>query len=413
MTSEATSALPKGAVPADSDRFPHSLHTGDNERIRSYKGRGLMCTDCHPAEAVVKGEYARPGLNQHSPCDDCHADEFFKPPGKFCKNCHTDINPLVKGATKMQPYPERGFRRVLASKFSHRMHLDTGDMDSEVGFHVSCNDCHLRDPKSKDPRLPGHKQCARCHAKKKKAREAVNMSDCKACHPQRDVELVRGRIFIKRDLIFAHSDHVKDRAGAAINCDTCHSDVRRSRSAEDVSVPRMQRCATCHEDSHKTPERVRISRCETCHQTIDSGSPPANHLVGKGLPESHTVEFRTNHGEQARSKDANCRFCHEGLTDSTRDTCFQCHQLMRPRDHNLGWREDAHGREAAADRERCATCHQADYCTACHSIPPRSHQPFAEFRLGGHAQVARFDMRSCYACHTFERTCSSCHRRLR
>jgi hypothetical protein len=409
----ATSALPEGAVPAETDRFPHDVHTGDHARIRGYKNRGLVCTDCHPQEAVLKGDYARPGLNQHSPCDDCHADEFYKPPGKFCKNCHTDINPLVKGATKMQPYPERGFRQVLASRFSHRLHLDEAKMDSEVGFHVSCTDCHVRDPDSKDPRLPGHKQCARCHAEKESARKALSMGDCSNCHPERDVELVRGRIFIKQDLIFAHADHVTDAGGAAIACDTCHADIPRSRSAEEVSVPAMQRCATCHENSQKTPDRVRIARCDVCHQTIEAGSPPGNHLVGKQLPEDHTVEFRTNHGEQAKSKEANCRFCHDGLTDSTRDSCFQCHQIMRPRDHNLGWREDSHGREAAAERDRCATCHSADYCTACHSIPPRSHQPFAEFRLGGHAQVARFDMRSCYACHTYERTCSACHRRQR
>jgi hypothetical protein len=413
-TNAKTSALAEG-VPADSDRFPHDLHTGDHERIRGFKNRGLQCTDCHPAEAVLKGDYARPGLNEHSPCDEgqCHADEFYKPPGAFCQNCHTEVNPRQKGATKMQPYPERGFRRVLASEFSHRTHLDNAKMDSAVGFHVDCADCHGRDKTSKDPVLPGHAECARCHAEKDSARKAANMGDCANCHPKRDIDLVRGRLFIKQDLIFAHSDHVTDQGGSPIRCDTCHSDIPASRSAADVSVPAMQRCATCHEDSQKTPDRVRIARCDVCHSNIDSGSPPENHLVGKELPESHTIEFRQNHGEQARSKEANCRFCHEGLTDSTRDNCYQCHQIMRPRDHNLGWREDSHGREAAADSDRCQQCHTADYCTACHSIPPRSHQPFAEFRLGGHAQPARFDLRSCMACHTFERTCSSCHRRLR
>lgn len=412
-TASKGATVEKGAVDADSSRFPHDVHTGNNERIRTYKNRGLLCTDCHPQEAVVKGDYARPGLNDHSPCDECHADEFYKPPGEFCKNCHTEIDPKIKGATKMQPYPERGFVRVLASEFSHRQHLDVAKMDEAVGFHVSCNDCHLRDEKTKDPLLPTHKECARCHASKDVARQALNMGECKNCHPQRNIDLVRGRIFIKQDLIFAHGDHVEDRGGAPIACDTCHADIPRSRSVSDVSVPKMQRCATCHQDSQKTPDRVRIAKCDVCHEAIDTGLPPANHLVGKELPENHTVEFRTNHGEQAASKDSNCKFCHDGLTDSPRESCYQCHQIMRPRDHNLGWREDSHGREAASDRERCAGCHNADYCTACHAIPPRSHQPFAEFRLGAHAQQASFDLRSCFACHTFETSCAACHRRLR
>lgn len=411
-TTESKSAVAQGPIPADSDRFPHDLHTGDDPRIQSYKNRGLACTDCHPEEAVVEGELARPGLDAHSPCDECHKDEFYKPPGKFCKNCHTDVNPRKKGATEMQPYPERGLRKVLASEFSHRLHLDRDAMEAAVGFHVSCKDCHERDEQN-EPELPGHAACARCHAEQDKPRSKLAMNECGACHPQRDITLKRGRIFITGDLVFSHGDHVEDQAGQPIKCDLCHADIPGSRSAKDASVPTMQRCAICHEDSQRTPERVRIARCETCHTKIDSSSPPESHLVGKGLPENHTLEFRRNHGEQAADPDANCRFCHENLSGKPKDTCYQCHQTMRPRDHGIAWRDDAHGREASADRDRCATCHEADYCVACHSVPPRSHQPFAAFRLGGHAQAARFDLRSCFACHTYQDTCSNCHRGVR
>ena len=411
--SSPRSATVTGAVPADSDRFPHDLHTGNNERIRNYKDRGLECTDCHPREAVIKGQTARPGLNQHSPCDDCHREEFYKPPGKFCRNCHSVVDPLNEGKTDMFPYPERGYRKVLASEFSHRMHMDKGAMDGAVGFHVDCTDCHERKQKTRDPILPGHKQCARCHSEKAKAKDAAAMGDCQNCHPKRDVDLVRGRILITGDLIFAHSDHEADAKGKPINCAVCHADVPVSRSAKDVSVPAMRRCATCHEDASKTPDRVRIARCEACHRNITSGVAPMNHLVGRGLPANHTLEFRRNHSEQAEDPNANCAFCHDGLGSNNKDSCFQCHNVMRPRDHNLGWREDSHGREAAAERDRCTTCHTADYCAACHSVPPRSHQPYIDFRLGGHAEVARFDLRSCFACHTFESSCSDCHRGVR
>ena len=413
-TERGTAAKPKNQVTsakAEADRFPHDLHTGDGETIRSYKGRGLQCTDCHPKESVLKGEWARPGKNDHSPCDDCHKAEFYKPPGKFCVNCHTTVDPKVKGATKMQPYPERGFQRILASDFSHRVHLDQGSMESAVGFHVSCSDCH--DRKDGNPTLPGHKQCARCHVEQAKARDKLDMGDCASCHPKRNVGLVRGRVFITGDLIFQHKTHATDKAGAAINCDICHDDIAASRSVKDASVPAMQRCALCHEDSAKTPDRVRIARCEVCHSEISAGTAPRSHMVGKAVPEDHTLEFRVNHGEAAAQDEARCGFCHDGMSGSTRDSCFQCHQLMKPRDHNLGWRDDSHGREASADRDRCQTCHTADYCTACHTQTPRSHQPLDAFSLGGHAQNARFDLSSCFACHTMEDTCSRCHRSVR
>jgi len=412
------SASPSGAsIAADNDRFPHGLHTGDDPRISGYKGRGLGCGDCHPAEAVIAGESPRPGANGHSPCDDCHRDEFYKPPGKFCRNCHTDIDPKVQGATKMQPYPERGFVQVLAPAFSHRQHLDKAGLDQQLGFHVGCADCHARDDKSRDPMQPGHAECARCHEKEASVKKALPMQNCRGCHPKRDVELVRGRRFITGDLVFAHSTHEKNADGSAIGCDSCHAEVRDSTSSDQVVVPAMVACAECHEDASKTPDRVRIAKCDVCHQSMGPdaiSNAPANHMIGSGeLPEDHTIEFRQNHGEQAANPNNRCSFCHDTITGSARDNCFACHQVMRPRSHTISWREDSHGREAVSDRDACATCHDAEYCTACHSIPPRSHQPFAEFRAAGHAQEARFDLRSCFACHTFEDSCSDCHRRLR
>ena len=401
----------------DATRFPHELHTGENETIRRYQGRGLGCADCHPSQAVVTGKPARPGLRDHAPCDECHAEEFYKPPGAFCQICHTSVKLTGEAEIGMQPYPERGFQKILASRFSHRTHMSADDMEKQVGFHVSCTDCHKREATSRDPMLPGHAQCLRCHEKAEKARDKLSMARCDGCHRQRDIELKRGRIFIVGDLIFAHADHETDLAGDAIGCDECHADVARSRSAAEVSVPRMQQCATCHEDSQKTPARVRIAKCQVCHKVIHTGDPPEDHLQGgfsRDLPLDHTLAFRRDHGRQAAADDAKCSYCHDGLSrKSNRDNCHQCHSVMRPRDHTLGWLDDSHGQAATSDRDRCATCHTGDQCVACHQVTPRSHMPLATFRLGGHATAARVDTRSCFACHTFENTCSNCHRGLR
>ncbi len=398
-------------VAADQNRFPHELHTGTDKRIAGYKDRGLECTDCHPQEDVRKGLAPRPGGNDHSPCDDCHKEEFYKPPGKFCQNCHVEVDVTTEGATTMQPFPARGSKKVLASNFSHADHLDNDEMESAVGFHVDCSDCHSRDEKTGDPVLPRHDACVRCHEGKSK--NIMSMSDCQGCHLQSNVDIVQGRVMITEGLIFSHGDHVKDRVGANIGCGSCHADVAASSDMRDVSIPKMQECAKCHQDPKRTPERVRIARCQVCHEGIVDGNTPRTHLAASTLPENHNLEFRTNHAEQAMDKDSNCQYCHDNLSGSPRDSCFQCHEVMRPKDHMLGWRNENHGREASVDRDRCATCHQADYCTACHSIPPRSHQPLGEFRLGGHAEIARFGLSSCMACHTFEDTCSRCHRSVR
>ncbi len=395
-------------VAGDQNRFPHVLHTSDDPQMLAYQGRGLVCNDCHPQEEVEAGRAPRPGGNDHSPCDECHKEEFYKEPGSFCLICHESVDLTGVGATKMQPFPGRGFLRILASNFSHQIHSDSERMETEVGFHVSCNDCHKRDADTGEPMLPGHETCVRCHTGQSKS--SVRMSQCADCHVDTNLDISRSRILITPGLTFEHGAHVKDRQGAVIGCQSCHASITSSQTVNDVSIPPMQECAKCHQDPARTPERVRIARCEVCHENMVAGNPPRTHLSGASLPENHSLEFRANHSEQAADKDANCQYCHENLNGNPQNSCFQCHEIMRPRDHRLGWRNDSHGREASSDRDRCATCHTEDYCTACHTIVPSSHQPLGTFSRGGHAQSAQFGLSSCMACHTYQDTCSRCHR---
>ena len=137
---------------------------------------------------------------------------------------------------------------------------------------------------------------------------------------------------------------------------------------------------------------------------------PRSHQLGTVAPDDHDLAFRRNHALAARNAGARCAACHQGLSGSRRDSCAECHATMRPRDHTITWRETDHGREAAALRTRCAQCHQADFCEACHSIPPRSHIPLVIWGQE-HGISARFNLRSCYACHTFESSCIQCHQR--
>ena len=96
----------------------------------------------------------------------------------------------------------------------------------------------------------------------------------------------------------------------------------------------MERCAQCHEDSRRSPARVRMENCRTCHATIASGAAPLDHMVTGALPTDHTIEFRRDHARQAVADNANCRFCHQELSGRKEDSCFQCHNVMRPRDHD-------------------------------------------------------------------------------
>ena len=137
---------------------------------------------------------------------------------------------------------------------------------------------------------------------------------------------------------------------------------------------------------------------------------PRSHLPGTERPIDHTLAFRRDHRSEAQDA-TRCAGCHQMMSGSPRAACDECHQVMRPQDHTVLWREYDHGGEAVVASDRCATCHVVDYCTACHRRPPRSHAPLGSFGTGDHGDLARQNPRSCLTCHEPATDCvgAGCH----
>lgn len=383
-------------------RFPHRKHAQ------------LACTECHAQTSVLAGRPAVPGAADHAPCDreQCHRDRFLAPPGAFCAVCHSDVDATGASPSPVVYPPERG-PRALASRFSHRAHLDYAAMEKRVGFHVSCTDCHETDARG-ELTAPGHAVCARCHAPSAAPAGAPPLDQCAECHAPRSPPPSRRRQLIVGDLHFTHKNHRRDRAGVPIRCTECHLDTADVTGIGRHAPPPTRACEVCHDDNSRVPSTMRMRVCETCHTRKAAQLAqlaPRSHLPAPRRPEDHTVAFRRDHGIEARDDPAGCAKCHRMMSGSPRDACDECHQVMRPVDHVITWTEYEHGPEARADKERCAVCHKADFCIACHSQEPRSHYPRMEFRQGGHATIARFDYRACVTCHQPDRDCtgSGCH----
>ncbi|HKE14729.1 MAG TPA: cytochrome c3 family protein [Kofleriaceae bacterium] len=404
-------------VPTDSERgrFPHQKH------------RAIACTGCHRLADVLAGRPARPGVEDHAPCDRerCHRAEFLATPGPLCRVCHRRValGPAAAAAaagaregekaTLPAPYPPVTGRRALATEFSHAGHLDAARMESRVGFHVACSDCH--ELAGDELRPADHAVCARCHAPEASLRGMPTMAQCTRCHVDRPLQPSRLRHFIVGDLHFDHGHHRQDHRGRLIACATCHADSAGSARTGVHAPPAMSACVECHDDSARTPPARQMRVCEGCHDTKRAsfgGIAPRSHLPALERPEDHTRAFRRDHAADASADPQRCARCHTFMSGSPRDACDDCHRTMRPQDHTVTWREYDHGPASAARADGCATCHQGDYCIACHSQRPRSHFPQISFGAGGgHGQFARVNLRSCAACHDFQRDCatSGCH----
>lgn len=439
----------------DTGLFSHTQHLADDAEIRGQNGGKLLgCEDCHAVDRKNDFLVLRPGSQAHAPCDGCHVQKFYEEPGEFCAVCHESLDPLHAGKSPTFDYPRRQVAAQLVSSFNHRVHLAGERVKKDGGEKLECGDCHgVPNEASAYATFPKHKNCVQCHG----GAVSPRLDDCNGCHAANGPG--RARAFIKNDIRFTHGKHSKDKDGKAIACKTCHAAVEKSSSQDDLNLPQMADCAKCHQDSSKTPDRVRISNCGLCHTTdvksralpgshtasvepaddldailaalneldplVDGGVwvqrlpdnavadisgiiPSARDIAGSQKPENHTAFFRLNHEQAASSKDAKCSYCHTGLSGSPRDSCKDCHSTWKPRNHSLRWKSSEHGRQAAANPQRCAACHEVDFCSSCHAVPPPNHSPLNTFRYR-HGRVARFNVRACVTCHTFETTCIECH----
>ena len=399
------SAPAPAPVVVESGRFPHQAH------------ETLACTGCHELEAVLTGSTARPGARDHAPCDgeQCHREAFLGPPGALCEVCHETVAAGQAGGSPLVAYPPIRGRRALASLFSHARHLDFARMEEHVGFHVWCSDCHqpveaeAGDGRAGTMTLPGHDVCGRCHAPEAAPPDAPHMQQCRACH-QGNLQPWRQRALIAGDLRFAHDNHDRDRRGEVIGCMTCHAQSRAATGPAQHAGPTTAACVACHDDSARTPARLRMQVCSTCHEVprvLFDALPPRSHLPARERPEDHTLAFRRDHTAEAEAAPERCAGCHTFMSGGTRDTCDECHQVMRPADHVLTWRELDHGSEAAVRTERCSTCHATPFCVSCHSVKPRSH--IASNWEVEHGVAASLNPRSCLTCHTVAGRCADCH----
>ena len=168
--------------------------------------------------------------------------------------------------------------------------------------------------------------------------------------------------------------------------------VAESTNLANLDLPKMVDCVNCHDISKTLGANFRMSNCEVCHVDDNPAAMPELHSsIVK--PPSHTEAFRLHHGDEASQPGAPCFVCHMNVAPSAvgQQECIGCHEVMMPVSHTARWKDDVHGKYAALDRTTCTVCHVTDYCSRCHNETPRSHMPLAQFKAGGHAQLAMFN----------------------
>lgn len=362
------------------------------------------------------------------PCLACHQRvgdvEHAAPKAEDCAICHRATEPLP-------PTLRSGKPMRLPLSMNHATHMTAqGPVDAE-SQELACRTCHRFDEdRALGIATSGHKACAGCHMEggaQPILRGDKAASSCTGCHGSAEEHDRRGeetrtlRAHLVRpegragDTFFTHRTHATftstgtpKEQGPSIPCLTCHQDVPKASTAEQIGKVKMQGCQECHRQASwvglPAPQT-----CGGCHLHLRQGMTPHGDLV-LGKPMDHTSFFRRHHADQARARPELCASCHVGVDPTDGSRCDTCHQAMKPRDHTAGFRDRVHGRLAEIDSTRCETCHRAERCESCHRVMPKSHFPLTTFvEKGGHGSRARLELGACLTCHRFELTCTRCH----
>lgn len=270
-------------------------------------------------------------------------------------------------------------RDAQADPFPHADH---------EGLFPVCAGCHVGVAQGDAATAyPAPAQCAGCHDGVTEARVAWEGPSPRVSN-----------------VVFDHVEHAASLVSAgdpSASCESCHSEAGGGRMSVDASEE-LGTCWSCH--AHERTEHFTPAASDR----LDTGA------AGGAAPDA-----------------ASCQACHVPLASSGFPRA-RLEGLPVPADHDvdrfLGF---DHAAAVAADPGRCATCHTADRCTACHvdaglaeiagipAAPEGMEQPVwsarypvpatHERRSWNALHAVRVDeIANCSTCHTRD-DCRSCH----
>ena len=242
-------------------------------------------------------------------------------------------------------------------------------------------------------------ECVSCHesAEVEQAPGMPAADSCGACHDELDSgkppERAVASLFDEQGFRAAHASHLGDElhfdhlahVQALGDCAACHRGIATNEAVDKSVAVDMEACQRCH------AARSQPNECRDCHKEIDK----------QWAPPSHARDWHRLHGRLARRTDPppidDCRMCH---SDSS---CEQCHRVEAPASHDQNFRLRGHAVLARVDRSACATCHESQTCDRCHAdVLPLSHRS-ATFgnTLNTHCLQCHFPLQGegCLTCH--------------
>jgi hypothetical protein len=215
---------------------------------------------------------------------------------------------------------------------------------------------------------------------------------------------------------FPHDEHLKQHI-IKITCKTCH------KPGASSIVPDKKVCLQCHAEgfpekvsfvatrthgpawplNHRNEAKANVPDCSSCHQQQFClrchQVGPANELgsFGSAMVNVHYGDFMITHPIMARTNPQLCSSCHEAKF------CSDCHSDFR-RDQLAG----VSHRRTWSTRKIGVVNHEQISTKDCQKCHVNSVLPTHEW-APGHAREARKNLATCQVCHPQGQVCLTCH----
>jgi len=256
-------------------RLNHSVHMKAGLRGPNGQLVNMECSDCHrtPADAQRPWHYSEAGLKP-PPRQDHEFDlpnpdtdrAHMEPPAyaRTCFACHT-----LEFDTHIKEYAPHDKPEVV-----HKFIIDR--LKEYIARHPEA----LRQTRSDDRYIPGQTSIHVAHTTPsewvemhtKDAEQILFRKTCKLCHqmdyrsadgtltPQALPKVVESRITLRwfPKSVFSHQAHM------TVTCESCHAKALTSTQTEDILLPGIKTCQTCH-NGRPNVEGVSENGCFLCH----------------------------------------------------------------------------------------------------------------------------------------------------
>ena len=234
-------------------KFPHKLHLAKNGIDSPREKKVMQCADCHTPADTRSGFLP---ISMEKNCQSCHLLNF-EPALPDRQVTHGSVETALSTLDEFYAYLALNpSARAQVNQNRSALRNRPGEVQAPRSMLQTLQGSPRQQAQLAARTLFEKSACVVCHVVKPLAGPG-KLKTSGTQLPQYDIAKPAPAHAWMPQAKFKHETHAFE------GCETCH-EARQSSKAQDVLMPDIQTCQTCHSGRTQVPKKVR-SECSVCH----------------------------------------------------------------------------------------------------------------------------------------------------